>query len=66
MSRFTWLHILIAVLCALAIVLFLRVRNASGVTLLSDSVSAGYLPGAAWHPNGSTIARIRPQHLKRD
>jgi hypothetical protein len=37
MTRSVWFHVTIAVLCALAVVLFLRVRNASGVAQLSDT-----------------------------
>jgi mono/diheme cytochrome c family protein len=48
MTRYTWLHVLIAVLCALAVLLFLRVRNASGATLPSDSISAGHRLAEAW------------------
>jgi cytochrome c len=48
MSRFTWLHISIAVLCALAILLFFRVRDASGATLPSDRISAGHRLTEAW------------------
>ena len=48
MARSTWLHISIAVLCALAVLLFLRVRHASGATLPSDSASAGHRLAEAW------------------
>ena len=48
MTRYTWLHVLIAVLCALAVLLFLRVRNASGATLPPDSISAGHRLAEAW------------------
>ncbi|WP_335622059.1 cytochrome c [Bradyrhizobium icense] len=48
MSRFTWLHVLVAVLCALAILLVLRVRNAGGATLPADSISAGHRLAEAW------------------
>ena len=48
MARPTWLHILIAVAGALAVLLFLRVRNASGAPLPSDSTSAGYRLAEAW------------------
>ena len=48
MTRYTWLHVLIAVLCAVAVLLFLRVRNASGATLPADSISAGHRLAEAW------------------
>jgi mono/diheme cytochrome c family protein len=48
MTRYTWLHVLIAVLCAVAVLLFLRVRNASGATLPPDSISAGHRLAEAW------------------
>jgi cytochrome c len=48
MTRSTWLHISIAILCALAVLLFLRVRHASGAPLPSDSASAGYRLAQAW------------------
>lgn len=47
-THYTWLHILIAVLCAVTVLLFLRVRNASGATLPSDSISAGHRLAEAW------------------
>jgi mono/diheme cytochrome c family protein len=47
-TRYTWLHVLIAVLCAFAVLLFLRVRNASGATPPSDSISAGHRLAEAW------------------
>ena len=48
MTRSVWLHVSIAILCALAVLLFLRVRNASGAPLPSDSTSAGYRLAEAW------------------
>jgi mono/diheme cytochrome c family protein len=48
MTRSVWFHVTIAVLCALAVVLFLRVRNASGAAQLSDSVTAGHQLAEAW------------------
>jgi cytochrome c len=48
MTRYTWLHVLIAVLCALTVLLFLRMRNASGATLPSDGISAGHRLAEAW------------------
>jgi hypothetical protein len=43
MTRSTWFHVLIAVVCALAVVLFLRVHNASGAALPA-------IPPAAFQP----------------
>ena len=48
MARSTWLHISIAVACAIAALLFVRLHNASGATLPSDSVSAGHRLAEAW------------------
>ena len=42
MARSTWLHILIAVAGALAVLLFVRLHNASGASLPSESISAGH------------------------
>ena len=42
------LHISIAVACAIAALLFVRLHNASGATLPSDSVSAGHRLAEAW------------------
>ena len=55
MTRSTWLHVSIALLCALAVLLFLRVRHASGATLPSDSASAGYRLAEAWCKNCHAI-----------
>jgi cytochrome c len=48
MARFTWLQILIVVVVALAVLLFVRLHNASGAPLPSDSVSAGHRLAEAW------------------
>ena len=48
MARSTWRHILIAVIAALAVLLFVRLHNASGATLPSDSASAGHRLAEAW------------------
>ena len=42
MARSRWLHILIAVAAALAVLLFVRLRHASGAPLPSESISAGH------------------------
>jgi cytochrome c len=48
MTRSPWFHIFIAVLCGLAVLVFLRVRDASGATLRSDGISAGHRLADAW------------------
>lgn len=47
MARFTWLQIVIVVVVALAVLLFVRLHNASGAPP-SDSVSAGHRLAEAW------------------
>ncbi len=48
MARSTWLHILIAAAIAAAVLLFVRLHNADGAPLPSDSVSAGRGLAEAW------------------
>jgi cytochrome c len=48
MARSAWLHVLIAVAAALAVLLFVRLHNANGAPLPSDSASAGYRLAQAW------------------
>jgi cytochrome c len=48
MARFTWRHILIAAIAALAALLFVRLHNASGAPLPSDSAVAGHRLAEAW------------------
>jgi len=48
MARSRWLHILIAIAGAIAVLLFIRLHNASGAPLPSDSISAGYRLAEAW------------------
>jgi cytochrome c len=48
MTRSVWLHVSIAILCALAVLLFLRVRGASGAPLSPESTAAGYRLAEAW------------------
>ncbi len=48
MARSTWLHVLIAAVGALAVLLFVRLHNASGAPLPSDSASAGHRLAEAW------------------
>jgi len=48
MARFTWRHILIAAIAALAALLFVRLHNASGAPLSSDSAAAGHRLAEAW------------------
>ena len=55
MARATWLHIMIAVAAALAVLLFVRLHNANGAPLPSDSASAGHRVAEAWCKNCHTI-----------
>ncbi len=48
MVRSTWLHILIAAVGALAVLLFVRLHNASGAPLSSEGISAGHRLAEAW------------------
>jgi mono/diheme cytochrome c family protein len=48
MSRSAWLNISIAVVLALAALLFVRLHNAAGATPPSDSVTAGHRLAEAW------------------
>ena len=48
MARSTWLHILIVTVGALAVLLFVRLHNASGAPLPSESISAGHRLAEAW------------------
>ena len=48
MARSTWLQILIAVAAALAVLLFVRLHNANGAPLPSESISAGHRLAEAW------------------
>lgn len=63
MTRSNWLHIAIAIACAIAALLFVRIHNAGGATLPSDSASAGHRLAEAWcqncHAIGSTAAGTR-------
>lgn len=55
MARSTWLHILIAAAVALAALLFIRMHNASGAPLPSESISAGHHLAEAWCSNCHAI-----------
>ena len=48
MARSIWFQVVIAVLGALAVLLFVRLHNASGAPLPSEGVSAGYRLAEAW------------------
>jgi len=48
MTRSTWLHIVIGVLCALAALVFIRMHNASGAPLASESATSGHRLAEAW------------------
>ena len=58
MARSTWLHILIAVAGALAVLLFVRLHNANGAPLPSDSASAGHRLAEAWCKNCHAIEAV--------
>lgn len=47
-SRSNWLHISIAVAVAILVLLLVRLHSANGVTLPSDSISAGHRLAEAW------------------
>jgi mono/diheme cytochrome c family protein len=55
MARSTWLHILIAVAGAVAVLLFVRLHNANGAPLPSDGASAGHRLAEAWCKNCHAI-----------
>ena len=55
MARSTWLHILIAAIVAFAALLFVRMHNASGAPLPSESISAGHQLAEAWCRNCHAI-----------
>ena len=55
MARSTWLHILIAAVVAVAALLFVRLHNANGAPLPSESVSAGRQLAEAWCKNCHAI-----------
>ena len=48
MARSTWLHILIAIVFALFALLLVRLHNAGGAALPSDSAAAGHRLAEAW------------------
>jgi cytochrome c len=48
MARSIWLQIGIAVLAALAVLLFVRLHDAGGAPLPSESISAGHRLAEAW------------------
>lgn len=48
MTRSIWLHISIAAVCALALILFVRLHQASGASLSSDGASDGHRLAEAW------------------
>ena len=48
MARSTWLHLLVALIIAFAVLLFVRQHNANGAPLPSESISAGYRLAEAW------------------
>ena len=48
MSRNSWVHISLAILIALAALFLIRLHNANGTTVASDSASAGHRLAEAW------------------
>ncbi|HMM91584.1 c-type cytochrome [Bradyrhizobium sp.] len=48
MARSVWFQVAIAVLGALAVLLFVRLHNASGAPLPSEGVTAGHRLAEAW------------------
>ncbi|MEO8322087.1 MAG: cytochrome c [Bradyrhizobium sp.] len=48
MTRSTWLHIAIGAVCVAAALVFVRMHNAGGATLPSDSASAGHRLAESW------------------
>jgi cytochrome c len=48
MARSAWLHVLIVIFAALAVLLFVRLHNANGAPLPSESISAGHRLAEAW------------------
>jgi cytochrome c len=58
MSRPFLLHVSIAVIVALAALLFVQLRNASGAAQPFDSVSAGHRLAAAWCSECHSIEAI--------
>jgi mono/diheme cytochrome c family protein len=58
MARSTWLHILIAVAAGLAVLLFVRLHNAGGAPLPSESISAGHGLAEAWCKNCHAIEAV--------
>jgi mono/diheme cytochrome c family protein len=55
MTRSTWLHIVIAIACAIAALLFVRIHNAGGAKLPSDSATTGHRLAEAWCQNCHAI-----------
>jgi mono/diheme cytochrome c family protein len=58
MARPTWLHISITVAGALAVLLVVRLHNASGAPLPSESISAGHSLAEAWCKNCHAIEAV--------
>jgi cytochrome c len=56
MSRIAWIRIGLAVIVVLAAMLFFRLHNASGATLVTDSASAGRRLADAWCKDCHAIA----------
>ena len=48
MARSIWLQVLLALLGAIAVLLFVRLHNASGAPLPSEGIAAGHRLAEAW------------------
>ena len=48
LSRTAWIHVFLAIGLALAALFFIRLHNAGGATLPSESASAGHRLAEAW------------------
>lgn len=55
MARSAWMHIAIAIVCAIAALLFLRLHAAGGATLPLDSTTTGHRLAEAWCQNCHAI-----------
>jgi cytochrome c len=71
MSRTSWIRIVLAMIVALAAMFFIRLHNASGDTVSSDSSAAGHRLADAWCKECHAIeaatpgsANVAPDFLK--
>jgi cytochrome c len=61
MSRSVWIHIVLAIIIALAALLFVHIHKASGATLPLTSVSAGHRLAEAWCKECHAIEAAAPR-----